>query len=74
MQISQQLNPLAVYRCEQSVLDHCHVHLSLQHNVDIKPPTQELGGPGPTLCNPGLMAALPSEPVLPCPQTHSHRR
>uniref|UniRef100_A0A8C8DJ75 Leucine rich repeat transmembrane neuronal 4 n=1 Tax=Oryzias sinensis TaxID=183150 RepID=A0A8C8DJ75_9TELE len=51
-EIPQQLNPLAVYRHEQSVLYQRHVHLSLQHNVDIEPPTQELGGPGPTLCNP----------------------
>ncbi|XP_021164604.1 leucine-rich repeat transmembrane neuronal protein 4 isoform X2 [Fundulus heteroclitus] len=73
-EIPRQLNPLALYRCEQSVLDQCHAHLSLHHNVGMEPSTQGLGGSGPALYHPGLMAALPSEPVLPCPQTHSHHR
>lgn len=60
------------YRCEQSVLDYCHTHLSLHLNVGMEPSTQAQGGPGPALYQPSLMAALPSKPVLPCPQTHSH--
>ncbi|MED6232294.1 hypothetical protein ATANTOWER_026884 [Ataeniobius toweri] len=72
--IPWQVNPLALYRCEQSVLDQCHAHLLLHHNVGMEPHSRALGGSGPASYHPGLMAALPSEPVLPCPQTHSHHR
>lgn len=71
LQIPRQLSALTLYRCEQSVLDYCHAHLSLHLNMGMEPTTQELGGPRPAGYHPGLMAALPSEPVLPCPQTHS---
>ncbi|KAG7489134.1 leucine-rich repeat transmembrane neuronal protein 4-like isoform X1 [Solea senegalensis] len=67
-EIPQQLSALALYRCERSVLDY---NLSLQLNVGMEPHTQALGGPTPAGCRPGLIAALPSEPVLPCPQTNS---
>ncbi|XP_014883246.1 leucine-rich repeat transmembrane neuronal protein 4 isoform X1 [Poecilia latipinna] len=73
-EIPQQLNPLALYRCEQLVLDHCHAHLSLHHNVGMEPSARAPGGPGPAPYHPGLMAALPSEPVPPRPRTRSHRR
>ncbi|KAF0033549.1 hypothetical protein F2P81_013615 [Scophthalmus maximus] len=42
--IPRQLSALTLYRCEQSVLDYCHAHLSLQLNVGMEPKTQELGG------------------------------
>lgn len=71
-EVPRQLSALTLYRCEQSVLDYCHTHLSLHLNVGMEPSTQALGGPGPALYQPSLMAALPSKPVLPFPQTHSH--
>lgn len=70
VQITRQLSALTLYRCEQSVLDYCHAHLSLHLNVGMESPTQALGGQRPARYHPGLVAALPSEPVLPCPQTH----
>lgn len=70
-EIPRQLSALTLYRCEQSVLDYCHAHLSLHLNMGMDPTTQELGGPRPAGYHSGLMAALPSETVLPCPQTHS---
>ncbi|KAM9361027.1 leucine-rich repeat transmembrane neuronal protein 4 [Symphorus nematophorus] len=70
-EIPRQLSALTLYRCEQSVLDYCHAHLSLHLDMGMEPPTQALGGTRPAKYHPGLMAALPSEPVLPCPQTHS---
>lgn len=71
LQIPQQLSALTLYRYEQSVLDYCHAHLSLHLNVGMEPPTQALGGLRPAGHHTSLMAALPSEPVLPCSQTHS---
>ncbi|KAF3696075.1 hypothetical protein EXN66_Car011751 [Channa argus] len=41
--IPRQLNALTLYRCEQSVLDYCHAHLSLHLNVGMESPTQALG-------------------------------
>ncbi|KAK1892722.1 Translation initiation factor IF-2 [Dissostichus eleginoides] len=70
-QIPRQLSALTLYRCEQSALDYCHAHLSLQLNMGMEPPTQAFGGPRPAKYHPGLMPPLPSEPVLPCPQTRS---
>ncbi|KAF1388719.1 hypothetical protein PFLUV_G00065560 [Perca fluviatilis] len=69
--IRRQLSALTLYRCEQSVLDYCHAHLSLHLNVGMEPPTQALGGPRQAKYHPSLMVPLPSEPALPCPQTHS---
>lgn len=74
VQIPRQLNPLALYRCEQPVLDHCHAHLSLHHNVGMEPSARAPGGPGPAPYHPGLMAALPSELALPRPRTRSQCR
>ncbi|XP_054587285.1 leucine-rich repeat transmembrane neuronal protein 4 isoform X1 [Nothobranchius furzeri] len=73
-EIPRHLDPLTLYRCEQSDLDYCHAYLSLHHNVGMEPSTRAPGGSGPALYHPCLMAALPSEPVLPCPQTHSHHQ
>ncbi|XP_062240051.1 leucine-rich repeat transmembrane neuronal protein 4 [Platichthys flesus] len=67
-EIPRQLSALTLYRCEPSLLDYCHAHLSLQLNVGMEPPTQAPGGPGPAEYHPGI---IPSKPVLPCPQTHS---
>ncbi|TNN70691.1 hypothetical protein EYF80_019128 [Liparis tanakae] len=70
--VPRQLSALTLYRYEQSVLHYCHAHLSLQLNVGMEPPTQALGAPRPAEYRAGTSAPLPSEPVLPGPQTHSH--
>lgn len=70
-QIPRQLSALTLYRCEQSVMDYCHAHLSLHLNLSMGPNSQELEDPRSAGYQPGRLAALPSEPVLPCPQTLS---
>eukprot|EP00064_Thunnus_orientalis_P005160 superscaffoldBa00000494_g5173 len=55
MKIPRQLSALTLYRCEQSVLDYCHAHLSLHLNMGMDPTTQELGGPRPAGISGSLM-------------------